>query len=149
MVQKLEYALLLVQFLVRLGSVLRMGLCFINHFISFLKTAHLYPLSSPFRYLTSTLHCFYANWCRYIISSAEGRLTLYYEPHCVYNEELLTGERADIVITPVIKQLLPNFTLVSGQEDAVKLAKLLRARYVTVPFDVNKGSLSFNRMHKY
>jgi len=67
----------------------------------------------------------------------------------VYNEELLTGERADIVITPVIKQLLPNFTLVSGQEDAVKLAKLLRARYVTVPFDVNKGSLSFNRMHKY
>uniref|UniRef100_A0A7C8ZK60 Metallo-beta-lactamase domain-containing protein n=1 Tax=Opuntia streptacantha TaxID=393608 RepID=A0A7C8ZK60_OPUST len=66
----------------------------------------------------------------YIISSAEGRLTLYYEPHCVYNEELLKGERADIVITPVIKQLLPNFTLVSGQEDAVKLAKLLRARFV-------------------
>lgn len=66
----------------------------------------------------------------YMVSSSEGRLTLYYEPHCVYNEELLKDERADIVITPVIKQLLPSFTLVSGQEDAVKLAKLLRARFV-------------------
>lgn len=66
----------------------------------------------------------------YIVSSSEGRLTLYYEPHCVYNEELLKDKRADIVITPVIKQLLPSFTLVSGQEDAVKLAKLLRARFV-------------------
>lgn len=65
----------------------------------------------------------------YILSSPEGR-TLYYEPHCVYNEELLKEERADIVITPVIKQLLPNFTLVSGQEDAVKLAKLLCAKFV-------------------
>ncbi|GJN35655.1 hypothetical protein PR202_gb24450 [Eleusine coracana subsp. coracana] len=39
--------------------------------------------------------------------------------------------RAEVVITPVVKQLLPaNFTLVSGQEDAVDLARLLRARYV-------------------
>jgi len=42
--------------------------------------------------------------------------------------ELLKNERADIVITPVIKQLLPRFTLVSGQEDAVQLAKLLKAK---------------------
>lgn len=36
-----------------------------------------------------------------------------------------------MVITPVVKQLLPaNFTLVSGQQDAVDLARLLRARYV-------------------
>ncbi|XP_021754545.1 uncharacterized protein LOC110719868 isoform X1 [Chenopodium quinoa] len=66
----------------------------------------------------------------YIISSSEGKLTLYYEPHCVYNDESLKNEQADIVITPVIKQLLPKFTLVSGQEDAVKLAKLLRAKFV-------------------
>lgn len=66
----------------------------------------------------------------YIISSPQSKLSLYYEPHCVYNEDALKNERADIVITPVIKQLLPSFTLVSGQEDAVKLAKLLNAKFV-------------------
>lgn len=74
----------------------------------------------------------------YIVSSSEGQLTLYYEPHCVYNEEFLKEEKADIVITPVIKQLLPSFTLVSGQEDAVKLAKTLCAK-VVVP--MNNGGL--------
>lgn len=66
--------------------------------------------------------------CRYIVESPQGQLTLYYEPHCVYNQSLVEKEKADIVITPVIKQLLPKFTLVSGQEDAVKLAKLLQAK---------------------
>lgn len=65
----------------------------------------------------------------YLINS-EGQLTLYYEPHCVYNQNYLEKERADIIITPVIKQLLPKFTLVSGQEDAVKLAKLLHAKFI-------------------
>ncbi|TVU48748.1 hypothetical protein EJB05_00019, partial [Eragrostis curvula] len=58
---------------------------------------------------------------------------LYYEPHCVYDRSFLDANRlrAEVVITPVVKQLLPaNFTLVSGQEDAVDLATLLRARYV-------------------
>lgn len=68
----------------------------------------------------------------YLVTSPKGQLTLYYEPHCVYNENFLEKERADIVITPVIKQLLPNFTLVSGQEDAVRLAKLMSAKYVTL-----------------
>lgn len=66
----------------------------------------------------------------YLINSSRGQLTLYYEPHCVYNKDFLEKEHADIVITPVIKQLLPKFTLVSGQEDAVKLAKLLRAKFI-------------------
>lgn len=65
----------------------------------------------------------------YLVTSPQGQLTLYFEPHCVYNETFLEKEQADIVITPVIKQLLPNFKLVSGQEDAVQLAKLLNARY--------------------
>lgn len=47
----------------------------------------------------------------------------------MYNKSFLEKERADIIITPVIKQLLPKFTLVSGQEDAVQLAKLLHAKY--------------------
>lgn len=66
----------------------------------------------------------------YIITCKQGQLTLYYEPHCVYNRSLLEKYKADVVITPVIKQLLPGFTLVSGQEDAVNLAKLLQAKYV-------------------
>ncbi|XP_062204762.1 uncharacterized protein LOC133906772 [Phragmites australis] len=62
-----------------------------------------------------------------------SRGLLYYEPHCVYDRSFLDKNRlrADVVITPVVKQLLPaNFTLVSGQEDAVDLARLLQARYV-------------------
>lgn len=66
--------------------------------------------------------------CRYLVTSSQVQLSLYYEPHCVYNQSFIEKEKADIVITPVVKQLLPKFTLVSGQEDAVKLAKLLQAR---------------------
>ncbi|GMN38804.1 hypothetical protein TIFTF001_008032 [Ficus carica] len=66
----------------------------------------------------------------YLVTSPLDQLTLYYEPHCVYNKNFLEKERADIVITPVIKQLLPNFTLVSGQDDAVQLAKLLNAKFI-------------------
>lgn len=72
--------------------------------------------------------CFHLFVLRYLLESAEDEISLYYEPHCVYNMESLKNERADIVITPVIKQLLPKFTLVSGQEDAVQLAKLLKAK---------------------
>lgn len=76
----------------------------------------------------------------------DGHGVLYYEPHCVYGRSFLEEKRlrADVVITPVVKQLLPaNFTLVSGQEDAVDLARLLRARYV-VPMsngDVDAGGI--------
>ncbi|KAF8075520.1 hypothetical protein N665_1089s0013 [Sinapis alba] len=66
----------------------------------------------------------------YLLASPEDQISLYYEPHCVCNMELLKSESADIVITPVIKQLLPQFTLVSGQEDAVQLAKTLKAKFV-------------------
>ncbi|KAE9595737.1 putative metallo-beta-lactamase [Lupinus albus] len=66
----------------------------------------------------------------YLVRSPQGQLSLYYEPHCVYNQSFIEKEKADIVITPVIKQLLPSFTLVSGQEDAVRLAKLLQAKFI-------------------
>ncbi|CAM8881419.1 unnamed protein product [Rhodiola kirilowii] len=66
----------------------------------------------------------------YIVTSPRDQLSLYYEPHCVYDKTSIEKEQADIVITPVIKQLLPGFTLVSGQEDAVKLAKLLNAKFI-------------------
>ncbi|XP_066328848.1 uncharacterized protein [Miscanthus floridulus] len=76
---------------------------------------------------------------------------LYYEPHCLHDRSFLERKRvrADVVITPVVKQLLPlplpgnYYTLVSGQEDAVDLAGMLRARYV-VPMsnaDLDAGGL--------
>ncbi|KAM7271089.1 hypothetical protein ACFE04_030303 [Oxalis oulophora] len=74
----------------------------------------------------------------YIINSLQSKLSLYYEPHCVYDQRFLEKEQADIVVTPVIKQLLPKFTLVSGQEDAVRLAKLLNAKFVVA---FNNGDL--------
>ena len=73
---------------------------------------------------------------RYLIISPQSQLTLYFEPHCVYNQAFLQKEQADIVITPVIKQLLPSFTLVSGQEDAIKLASLLQAKYTSLTYIV-------------
>uniref|UniRef100_A0A0D9Y1Y2 Metallo-beta-lactamase domain-containing protein n=1 Tax=Leersia perrieri TaxID=77586 RepID=A0A0D9Y1Y2_9ORYZ len=62
-------------------------------------------------------------------------MSLYYEPHCVYDRSFFDNRQqqlgADVVITPVVKQLLPgNFPVVAGQEDAVELARMLRARYV-------------------
>lgn len=66
-------------------------------------------------------------------SGSGNNNSIYYEPHCVYDAAFLRdrGLRADVLITPVVKQLLPaNFTLVSGQEDAVELARLLRPAYV-------------------
>nr|ACO87667.1 Zn-dependent hydrolases of the beta-lactamase fold [Brachypodium sylvaticum] len=68
-----------------------------------------------------------------VTASGPGNNSIYYEPHCVYDAAFLRdrGLRADVLITPVVKQLLPaNFTLVSGQEDAVDLARLLRPTYV-------------------
>ena len=71
----------------------------------------------------------------YIVTAAAGgkNTSVYYEPHCVYDAGFLRDRalRADVLITPVVKQLLPaDFTLVSGQEDAVELARLLRPGYV-------------------
>jgi L-ascorbate metabolism protein UlaG (beta-lactamase superfamily) len=76
---------------------------------------------------------------------------LYYEPHCLHDRSFLERKRvrADVVITPVVKQLLPlpgngnYYTLVAGQEEAVDLAGMLRARYV-VPMsnaDLDAGGL--------
>ncbi|KAL6846847.1 hypothetical protein ACP4OV_022700 [Aristida adscensionis] len=81
----------------------------------------------------------------YILTAGGGGV-LYYEPHCVYDAAFVEERRlrAEVVITPVVKQLLPaGFTLVSGQEEAVGLARRLGARYV-VPMsngDVDAGGI--------
>ncbi|MQM23751.1 hypothetical protein Taro_056820 [Colocasia esculenta] len=77
----------------------------------------------------------------YIIAFGENHGILYYEPHCVYNQSLVQNFQADIIITPVIRQLLPFFTLVSGQEDAVNLGKLLQAKFIVA---MQNGDLDSN-----
>ncbi|EFJ36420.1 hypothetical protein SELMODRAFT_141274 [Selaginella moellendorffii] len=74
----------------------------------------------------------------YFVETSDPNARIYIEPHCVFDRKLLQGKTADVVITPVIQQKLPLFTLVSGQEDAVELAKTLQPRYV-VP--MNNGDL--------
>ncbi|CAI5996020.1 unnamed protein product [Closterium sp. NIES-64] len=68
----------------------------------------------------------------YIVRGGVSGASIYIEPHCVFNEAALKegGERVDVLVTPVVKQELPAFTLVSGQEDAVRLAQVVGARYV-------------------
>jgi hypothetical protein len=58
----------------------------------------------------------------------EPDFVLYYEPHCVFEQAKLDHEHADVIVTPVVKQVLPGYTLVSGQDDAVQLAKILQPK---------------------
>jgi hypothetical protein len=45
---------------------------------------------------------------------ADGGVTLYYEPHCDYDESSLDGIGAvDVVITPAVNQELMNYPLVT------------------------------------
>ena len=66
--------------------------------------------------------------CRYFLTVPNPKYVLYYEPHCIFDKANLDKERADVIVTPVNKQVLPAYTLVSGQEDAVKLAKFLQPK---------------------
>ncbi|CAM6126146.1 unnamed protein product [Calypogeia fissa] len=67
----------------------------------------------------------------YFIEVKEPKFSLYYEPHCVFENANLEHEQpVDVIVTPVIKQVLPAYTLVSGQEDAVKVAEWLKPKFV-------------------
>lgn len=66
---------------------------------------------------------------RYFLEAADPKYVVFYEPHCILENAKLDNERADVIVTPVNKQVLPGYTLVSGQEDAVQLAKFLQPKY--------------------
>eukprot|EP01038_Epipyxis_sp_PR26KG_P008967 gene8967-12095_t len=65
----------------------------------------------------------------YVIEFRNGK-KIYYEPHCMYDEKELLNIKVDVVITPVVSQELPNYTLVAGGLKALNLAKLLNAKYI-------------------
>ncbi|KAK9826181.1 hypothetical protein WJX81_004928 [Elliptochloris bilobata] len=63
----------------------------------------------------------------------DGGISLYYEPHCDYDEGSLAGiERVDIVISPCVNQNLSAFPLVLGNDNIERLCRRLRPR-VLVP----------------
>lgn len=68
----------------------------------------------------------------YILRSKKAGLfpSVYYEPHCMFDETELTKYSADVVITPIVSQELPAYTLVAGGEKALKLADVLKAKYL-------------------
>jgi L-ascorbate metabolism protein UlaG (beta-lactamase superfamily) len=69
----------------------------------------------------------------YIINlRSNGNLitSLYCEPHCMYKEEELSQFQVDNVITPVVSQQLPFYTLVAGGEKARRLSQILKAKRV-------------------
>eukprot|EP01041_Mallomonas_annulata_P001564 gene1564-3020_t len=77
----------------------------------------------------------------YIIKSKktfQKSFSMYYEPHCMYDPSELSRYQVDYVISPVVAQELPAYTLVAGQEKALDLAKLLKAKTV-IP--MNNGEL--------
>lgn len=65
----------------------------------------------------------------YILSSDQCP-SIYYEPHCQYNEKGLRGLRADVVVSPVVSQELPGYALVSGGRETLRLARALRAKVI-------------------
>jgi L-ascorbate metabolism protein UlaG (beta-lactamase superfamily) len=65
----------------------------------------------------------------YIISSKDFP-SVYYEPHCMYDEDELKNLQADIVITPIVAQRLPAYTLVDGDLKALNLCKVLKSKFV-------------------
>lgn len=73
-----------------------------------------------------------ANENGYIIKSIgkKNSVSVYYEPHCMYDEAELSKYQVDYVITPITAQQLPYFTLVAGGEKALNLAKILKAKAI-------------------
>ncbi|CAL8463808.1 g3342 [Coccomyxa elongata] len=73
-------------------------------------------------------------------------ISLYYEPHCDYEESSLAGiDSADIIITPCVNQELLSYPLVMGKQNVVGLLKRLRPSVllplVNAEFD-SEGPLS-------
>lgn len=57
--------------------------------------------------------------------------SIYYEPHCMYDPaELARLAPVDYVITPIVSQQLPFFTLVDGGPKALRLVEILKAKAV-------------------
>lgn len=69
-----------------------------------------------------------ANENGYIIRA--GKTSLYYEPHCMYDESELSRYQVDYVISPLVSQNLPFFTLVDGGDKAIRLAEILKAKAI-------------------
>ena len=69
----------------------------------------------------------------YIISSNAPNPSfpsIYIEPHCMYNENELASQQADYIISPIVAQELPFYTLVDGMQSVLQLQKTLKSKYI-------------------
>ena len=64
--------------------------------------------------------------------------SLYMEPHCMFDASELKSYAVDYVITPIVSQELPAYTLVDGGKKALDLAIALKAKSI-IP--MNNGGL--------
>ena len=56
--------------------------------------------------------------------------SFYYEPHCMFDAAELSKFKVDCVITPIVPQRLPGYTLVDGGKKAIELCRLLNAKAI-------------------
>ncbi len=56
--------------------------------------------------------------------------SIYVEPHCMFNENELANQQVDYIISPIIAQELPFYTLVDGMQSVLKLQKTLKSKYI-------------------
>lgn len=64
--------------------------------------------------------------------------TLYYEPHCMFDKKELEDNEytADYILSPIVAQELPYYTLVDGMEKVLDLATTLKTKNI-IPFGNN------------
>ncbi|GAQ88811.1 hypothetical protein KFL_004610060 [Klebsormidium nitens] len=65
----------------------------------------------------------------YVVSTKGPDFSLYYEPHCKF-DDISKDEQVDCVITPSVSQNILGYSLVAGEERAVELARQLKATYI-------------------
>jgi len=71
-------------------------------------------------------------WLLTTNSVQDGVKSVFYEPHADIKDQTLNRFSADIVIAPVKKQSLPNFTLVYGLDRTLQIADRVNAK-VLIP----------------
>lgn len=60
-------------------------------------------------------------------AAGERPASLYYEPHCDFDEQSVAAAgRVDVVVSPVLDVLLGGYALVKGDQDLARLLRLLK-----------------------
>lgn len=64
------------------------------------------------------------------IVTARDFPSVYYEPHVMFDATELADTSIDFVVTPIVAQKLPGYTLVDGGAKVIELCRLLKAKAI-------------------